>query len=53
MKKILLFLDSMITYVVDIPWLLFDRKPKWNDAENCGRLYCFYCGGKLFNNIKE
>lgn len=28
-------------------------KPKWNDAKNCNRLYCSFCGGKLFNKLNK
>jgi len=49
-RKIFRKIDSLITYIKDIPWLLFNRKPRWKDAdpEQCERWYCSYCG-KPFN----
>ena len=40
---------EIIGFFKDVWWLISDRKPYWGDAECCGRLFCRYCGGKLFN----
>lgn len=45
--------DSFVVYFKDIPWLVFNRNPMWNDAENCGRMFCSKCGGNWFNDLKD
>jgi len=47
-RKPYLIVDSIFTYIKDIYWLFFSRKPYYNDVECCDRLYCSHCGGKLF-----
>jgi len=48
-SKTYLWFSSMSEYLKDIPWLLFNRKPYFDDMENCGRLFCSHCGGNWFH----